>query len=263
MKIIALINQKGGVGKTTSTVNLGAGLAKKKKKVLLVDLDPQAHLTQSLGIEPSKIEFTIYDLLKGRARAAKQISLNQVIIELNGMNVIASSIDMAGAELELSGIPGRELLLKETIGSVRAYDYILIDCPPSLGLLTLNALTTATDIYIPVQTEFLALQGMNQLLDTIEIVDTRLNKGVAVTGVIATRYDKRKSLNREAIERLQQYFGARLFKTFIRENIALAEAPSYGQTIFDYKPDSHGAADYLALTSEILERTNDKEKRNG
>lgn len=255
MKIIAIINQKGGVGKTTTTINLGAGLAQSNKKVLLIDIDPQSHLTQGLGIDSDSIVTNIYEVLRQRKTEKKKQFLEKAIIERDKLSVIPSTIELAGAEMELSGIPGREMLLKEALSQLTNYDYVLLDCPPSLGLLTLNALTTADELFIPVQTEFLALQGMSQLIDTIELVETRLNKGVAVTGVLATRYDRRKTLNRQAVEHLQNHFGERVFKTFIRENIALAEAPSHGQTIFEYQVNSHGAQDYLALTKEVLERT--------
>jgi chromosome partitioning protein len=254
MRIIAIINQKGGVGKTTSAVNIAAGLARAKKRVMLLDLDPQAHLTQSLGINADQIKLTIYDLLKIKKRGDRQAALPQAIIERDGLALIPSIIDLAGAEMEFAGVPGRELLLKESMELLAGYDYILLDCPPSLGLLTLNALTTADELFIPVQTHYLALQGMSQLIDTIELVERRLNKGVAITGVIGTMFDRRKLLHREAAERLRQYFGRLVMKTFIRENIALAEAPSHGQTIFEYRPESHGAEDYWALTKEILAR---------
>ncbi len=248
MQIIAMTNQKGGVGKTTSTVNLGAGLSKLKKKVLLIDLDPQAHLTHSMGAKGDEIKKTVYDLLRNEAK------VEDALIEKNGIHLIPSTRAMAGAEFELAGIAGRELLLKESLGNLTGYDYILLDCPPSLGILTLNALTTANKIYIPVQTEYLALQGMSQLLDVVEIVRKRLNKKITISGIIATRFTKRKVLNQDAINNLQQHFGDLLFNTFIRENIALAEAPSAGKTIFDYKAESHGAEDYLALSKEVLGR---------
>lgn len=253
MRTIAFINQKGGVGKTTTTVNVGASLAASKKKVLLIDLDPQAHLTQSLGLEDQVTEFTIYDLLKSRKKDKKALILGS-IIKRGHLSIIPSIIDLAGAEMELSSIPGRELLLKEILQELQDYDYILLDCPPSLGLLTLNAITSADEIFVPVQSEFLALQGMSQLIDTIELVETRLNRGVAITGVIATRYDKRKKLNRDAVNKLKEHFPNQLFETVIRENIALAEAPSHGKTIFEYREDSFGAEDYKSLTKEYLAR---------
>ncbi len=249
MKIIALINQKGGVGKTTSTLNIGDGLIKLGKSILLVDLDPQAHLTYSLGIQAHELNLTIYDLLKNEA------TLNEVLIDRSGgLKVIPSTLDLSGAEIELSGVAGREFLLKESLGDIQRFDYVLLDCPPSLGLLTLNALTTSNEVYIPLQTEFLALQGMKKLIDTVDIVKKRLNKNLEITGVIGTRYDHRKNLNREVVEKIQSYFDKKVFNTLIRDTIALAEAPSFGQTIFEYNPKSYGADDYLKLCKEIIAR---------
>jgi len=197
MKTIALINQKGGVGKTTSVINIGAGLARMGKSVLLIDLDPQAHLTYGLGIMAHDQDRTVYELLKGEA------TIEDVPQDRNGIAIIPSSLNLSGAELELSGIAGREFLLAEAVKGVKGIEYILIDCPPSLGLLTLNALTTAQEVYIPLQTEFLALQGMSKLLETVGVVKKRLNRSLDVTGIIGTRYDQRKRLNREAIEKIR------------------------------------------------------------
>ncbi|MEA1939109.1 MAG: ParA family protein [Candidatus Caldatribacteriota bacterium] len=248
MKIIALINQKGGVGKTTCAINIGAGLNKLNKRVLLIDLDPQAHLTYSLGIPAHEQKNTVYELLKNKIKAKK------TIINRNGIDLIPSSLNLSGAEIEFSGIAGREFLLRESLEGIKKYDYVLIDCPPSLGLLTLNALTTAQEIYIPLQTEFLALQGMSKLLETINIVKKRLNKNIEIAGIIATRFDHRKNLNKEVVEKIENYFGNRLFNTFIRDNVSLAEAPSFGQTIFEYKSNSYGSKDYLSLCKEIVKR---------
>lgn len=248
MKIIVMLNQKGGVGKTTTTVNVGAGLTKLDKNVLLIDLDPQANLTYSLGIPAHDIENSVYDVIKN------DISLEEVIIDKAGMKIIPASLNLAGAEIELSSIPGREFLLQEAIKNSNSIDYVLIDCPPSLGLLTLNALTTAQEVYIPLQTEFLPMQGMAKLLQTIEVVQNRLNKNLKITGVICCKYDNRKNLNREVVQKIKQHFGDKVFKTIIRDNISLAEAPSFGQTIFEYKPKSFGALDYKNLSKEIIER---------
>lgn len=249
MKTIALVNQKGGVGKTTSVINIGAGLHRLGKKILLVDLDPQAHLTYSLGIESHKLEGAIYELLTGEA------TIEEVLIDRGGLKVIPSTLSLSGAEIELAAQAGREYLLKEVIDKVGGFDYILIDCPPSLGILTLNALTTAQEVYIPLQTEFLALQGLSKLLETVEIVKKRLNSNLEITGIIATRFDRRKNLNREVVEKIKNYFGNKLFKTLIRDNISLAEAPSFGKTIYEYKPRSYGTEDYLNLSKEILKRS--------
>jgi len=248
MQIIALINQKGGVGKTTCAINIGAGLNKLRKRVLLIDLDPQAHLTYSLGIPAHELKNTVYELLKGTA------SLKETITERNGLGLVPSSLNLSGAEIEFSGLAGREFLLKETLDGLNKFDYVFIDCPPSLGLLTLNALTTAQKVYIPLQTEFLALQGMTKLLETITIVKKRLNKNIEIAGIIATRFDNRKNLNREVVEKIKEYFGDKLFNTLIRDNISLAEAPGFGKTIFEYKSSSYGAKDYLDLCKEIIKR---------
>lgn len=263
MRCIAIINQKGGVGKTTSTTNIGAGLSLLKKKVLLIDLDPQAHLTYSTGIKAHELEKTLYHIFRG------DIPLSDAIVErpIEAMlsfskeskyssifHVLPASLDLSGADLEFGGIAGREFLLKENLVAVENFDYIFIDCPPSLGLLTLNALTSANEVYIPLQTEFLALQGISKLLETIEIVRKRLNHDLKITGIIGTRFDGRKRLNKEVVERIREYFGEQFFKTLIRENISLAEAPSFGKTIYEYKPDSYGSEDYFNLSKEILER---------
>lgn len=251
MRIIALVNQKGGVGKTTSTVSIGAGLSALGKKVLLVDLDPQANLTSSLGIQPEDLENTIYELLKGDA------SLQDTIVRKNGYAVIPSSLGLSGAEMELSGTAGRELLLKESLTpDVHEFDYILLDCPPSLGLLTLNALTTAQEVFIPLQTEYLAMKGMSQLLQTITLIKKRLNGDLEITGIIGTLFDKRKRLNNEVLDGVRKHFGAKVFNSLIRDNVSLAEAPSFGQDIFTYKNDSNGAEDYLALCKEIVTQEN-------
>ena len=248
MRIISLLNQKGGVGKTTSTVNIGQGLSLLGKKVLLLDLDPQAHLTYSLGIKAHELEKTVFELLKGEA------TLDQVIQTRGALHVIPSTLDLSGAEMEFSSVAGREMLLKEALKKAHDYDYILIDCPPNLSILTLNTLTTAREVFICVQTEYLALQGIARLMETIQVVKKRLNKSLNVTGVICTRYDKRKRLNVEVAENIKSYFGEKVFHTMIRDNIALAEAPIKGKTIFDYAPRSHGAEDYMELCKEIIKQ---------
>lgn len=215
---------------------------------MLIDLDPQAHLTYSLGIKAHELDKTVYELLKG------EIPFKEILIDRGGIKVIPSSLDLSGAEIELSGITGREILLREALSRLKGFDYILIDCPPSLGLLTLNALTTAQEVYIPLQTEFLALQGLSKLLQTVDTVKKRLNKSLEITGVIGTRFDGRKRLNREIVERIRNYFKGKVFKTLIRDNISLAEAPGFGKTIYEYKPNSYGAEDYLSLCKEILRR---------
>jgi chromosome partitioning protein len=246
MKTIAFTNQKGGVGKTTSTINVGAGLAKEGKKVLLVDLDPQANLTYSLRMSSTRLETSIYDVLKGR------VGPDEAIINHNGFDIFPSYIDLSGAEMEFANEPARETLLKNMLSKMeKEYDYILIDCPPNLGLLTLNAFTAVKDVFIVLQSEYLALHGLSKLMDVIRVVKERLNPDIEIAGIICTLYDKRKNLNREVVDHIQDYFGNKVFKTIIRDNIALAEAPSHHKTIFEYNPGSHGAKDYLALAREI------------
>ena len=242
-KVISLSNHKGGVGKTTSTINIGAGLNRLKKKVLLIDLDPQANLSQSLGIiEPGK---TIYGALKG------EYKLEPMEI-IPGLDLIPSTLDLSGAEIELSGEAGREYILKELIDPLRgSYDYILIDSPPSLGLLTINAFTASDEVYIPLQAQYLALQGLTKLMEVIAKIKSRLNKDLKVGGVFVTQYDNRKVLNRNVVETIKSHYKDQVFKTAIRDNIALAEAPTQGLDIFRYNPKSYGAEDYLSLCKEI------------
>lgn len=244
--IISLMNHKGGVGKTTSTINIGAGLVELGKKVLLLDLDPQANLTISLGIPRQHV--TIYEALRGESEL-----MPYTVKE--GMDVITSSLNLSGAEMELINEAGREYILKELLAPLQDdYDFVLIDCPPSLGLLTLNALTSSQSVLIPLQTQFLALQGLAKIKQVIDKVRFRLNKQLEIGGVIATMYDARKVLNRDVVETIQKYFGEKVFKTLIRDNISLAEAPAQRKDIFDYSPSSSGAKDYLALSREIIER---------
>jgi len=249
MKKIAIINQKGGSGKTTTACNLGSGLSRLKKKILLIDLDPQAHLTKSL-LGPRANEITgIYHFLSGKDPLR---SLKVVISE--HLDLIPSTMELAGVEVELMQEMGREFKLKDALTKIRQYDYCFIDCPPSLGLLTVMALTAAQKILIPLQVEYLALDSVAKMMETIDLVKARLNKDLEILGVLATRVDLRKRLNREILENARAYFKKRLFKTMIRENISLAEAPSYGQTIFEYSSMSHGSEDYMTLAREFLKK---------
>lgn len=245
MKTIAFTNQKGGVGKTTSTINVGAGLRLQGKKVLLIDLDPQANLTYSLRMNSQRIDKTIYDVLKGNAQA------EEALINHNGFDILPSSIDLSGAEMEFANEPARETLLKHSLKTLAGYDYVLIDCPPNLGLLTLNALTAVSEVFIVLQSEYLALHGLSKLMDVIRVVQERLNPDIELAGIICTLFDKRKNLNKEVVGHIKDYFGAKVFETIIRDNIALAEAPSHHKTIFEYDPESNGAKDYMALAKEI------------
>jgi chromosome partitioning protein len=245
--VISLLNHKGGVGKTTSAINIGAGMVELGKRVMLIDLDPQANLTVSLGIPRQK--YSIYESLRGESELVPyQVK--------PGLDVVISNLDLSGAEMELINEAGREFILRELLSPVmEEYDYIIIDCPPSLGLLTLNALTSSQYVLIPLQTEFLALQGVAKIKQVIDKVRFRLNKGLEIGGVIATMYDNRKILNRDVVETIKKYFGDKVFKTMIRDNVALAEAPAQRKDIFDYNKSSPGAEDYLSLCRELIART--------
>ncbi|MCB0661184.1 MAG: ParA family protein [Saprospiraceae bacterium] len=245
--VISLLNHKGGVGKTTSTINIGAGMVELGKRVMLIDLDPQANLTVSLGIPRQK--YSIYESLRGESELVPyQVK--------DGFDVVISTLDLSGAEMELINEAGREFILRELLAPVmEEYDYIIIDCPPSLGLLTLNALTSSQYVLIPLQTEFLALQGVAKIKQVIDKVRFRLNKSLQIGGVIATMYDNRKILNRDVVETIKKYFGDKVFETMIRDNVALAEAPAQRKDIFEYNKNSSGAEDYLALCKELITRT--------
>ncbi len=267
MRRIACINQKGGVGKTTTAVNLGASLARAGNRVLLIDLDPQAHLTLHVGQDPSAGLPGVYELLTGGGSVSIAKVRNKV-----GSNlwVVPSSIDLAAAEVELVSIVGREVLLRDLLdhhiggpnGRIPQYDYVLMDCPPSLGVLTLNGLCAAKEVFIPLQPHYLALQGLGKLLETVSLVGRRINPELKVTGVIVCMHDAGTKLANEVIEDVRSFLesarntpapwaGAKLFETMIRRNIKLAEAPSYGKSIFDYAADSHGAKDYEQLAREV------------
>ena len=245
-KVISISNHKGGVGKTTSAINIGAGLNKLKKKVLLIDLDPQANLSQSLGIiEPER---TIYGAIRGEYKL-------QPIEILKGLDLIPSTLDLSGAEVEMSGEAGREYILKELIDPIKSsYDYVIIDSPPSLGLLTINSFTASDEILIPLQAQYLALQGLTKLIEVVDKIKRRLNKGLSIGGVFITQYDSRKVLNRDVVATIEAHFKDEVFKTKIRDNIALAEAPAQGLDIFRYNPKSYGAEDYLKLSKEIVKK---------
>jgi len=244
--IISIANHKGGVGKTTSTINIGAGLNKLKKKILLIDLDSQANLTQSLGVtDPQE---TIYGALRGEYKL-KPLQV------LKGLDLIPSTLDLSGAEIELSSETGREYILRELLEPLRGeYDYILIDNPPSLGLLTINAFTASQEILIPLQAQYLAMRGLTKLIEVIDKIQKRLNKELHIGGVFVTQYDNRKVLNRTVGNDIEAYFKDKVFKTKIRDNVALAEAPINGEDIFRYNPTSYGAIDYMALCKEILKK---------
>jgi len=246
-RIIAVVNQKGGVGKTTSAINIGAGLRRKGRRVLLADLDPQGSLSVSVGVEAHLAECTVYEVLKGKCAA------RNAIVKMPDYDVLPADIRLSGAEFELGSVPGRELLLKEALGLISGnYDYILIDCPPSLGFTTLNGLTAANEVFIPLQAEFLAMYGMTQLIDVMNSVRKRLNPTLEITGIIVTLYDQRKTLNKDVWSKILLHFPDKVFATRIRANVALAEAPSHGENIYRYKADTNGAQDYLSLCAEII-----------
>jgi chromosome partitioning protein len=247
--IIAVLNQKGGVGKTTTAINLAAYLAKAGRSVLLVDLDPQGNTTSGLGLDKQSLNSTLYDVLFSRA------DVNATTQKINSkLFILPSNANLAGAEVELVPIPGREVQLRNALAGLN-YDYILIDCPPSLGLLTINALTAASRVLIPVQAEYYALEGLSQLLNVIQQVRQALNPGLDILGVLITLYDSRNSLSDQVKKELENYFGAKLFKTIVPRNVRLAEAPSFGRTIIEHDKWSKGARAYKALAHEVEERT--------
>lgn len=253
MRSIALLNQKGGVGKTTTTANMGACLAALGRKVLVIDMDPQANLSVHLGVDIHNLQNSVYNLIMGNCNPSEVILHTANI----GLDIIPSTIDLSGAEIELVGIVGRETVLKEYLGdSINTYDYVLIDCPPSLGLLTINVMTFVNELFIPVQTEFFALQGVRKLLDTYEIVKKRLNHNLEITGVILCMYSSRARLCNEVVEKIREYFDEKVFDTIVRKNIKLSESPSHGKPVITYAPDSHGSEDYMSLAKEVVKREN-------
>ena len=250
-KAIAIFNQKGGVGKTTTNINLAACLAMKNKKILVLDLDPQGNTTSGLGVSKRTLNATSYDLL-----VEDDISPDSVILQttVKGLDIIPASVDLAGAEIELVRLEGREKRLKKALDKIRdRYDYIFIDCPPSLGLLTINALTAVDSVLIPIQCEFYALEGVSQLVSTIELVRKSLNPHLRIQGVILSMFDGRTNLSIQVVQEVKRYFGDKLYATVIPRNVRLAEAPSYGVPITTYDPRSKGAKAYMAFADEFLE----------
>ncbi|MEK6247031.1 MAG: AAA family ATPase [Planctomycetales bacterium] len=262
MRSIAVINQKGGVGKTTTTVNVAAALAESGYRVLVIDMDPQAHATLHVGIECGPAEATIYDVLCNKATLA---DITRKIED--NLWVASSHIDLAAAEMELSGVEGRELILKDKLAAVEGeYDYVVVDCPPSLGVLTINALAAVDEVILPMQPHFLALHGLSKLLQTIQLVARRLNQKLKLMGVVFCMFDSGTRLAVEVSRDVEKFFEqthgqavpwatAQVFAVRIRRNVRLAEAPSFGRSIFNYAPDSNGAIDYRQLASELITRS--------
>lgn len=246
IKIVAFFNQKGGVAKTTSVINIAAGLAIKGKKILAIDLDTQGNLSKGLGVYHQS-NGSIYEILKG------EVSYKNCIVNVKGIDLIPATLSLAG--FEYLDMPGKEFLLKNRMGDLEGYDFVLIDCGPSLTKLTLNALTWANRVYVPIQTEYYAMEGVAQLIQTVEMAKTRLlNKDLELRGVFCTMYDGRRNLDKEVERKIKEHFGHILMNNKIRENVKLAEAPAKGLTIFEHDPRSNGARDYMKLVEEFLER---------
>ena len=255
-RIIAIANQKGGVGKTTTSINLSACLAEAGKKVLVVDIDPQGNATSGLGVEKNELENTIYELFVG------ECELSDCLIEnvLDNLSVLPSNVNLSGAEIDLIGIEKREFLLKKYITPIRDnYDFIIIDCPPSLNILTVNAMTTADTVLVPIQCEYYALEGLSQLIHTIDLIKERLNPKLEIEGVVFTMYDARTNLSLQVVENVKENLDKNIYKTIIPRNVRLAEAPSYGMPINMYDSRSAGAEAYRYLAEEVIEKGDENE----
>ncbi len=251
-RVLSVVNQKGGVGKTTTAVNVASLLAAKNKKVLMLDLDPQGNATSGLGFDKNHLDYTIYDAL------INEVSITDIISSTGRdcLSLCPANIQLAGAEIELVGYVSRETCLKQAIEPVRdQFDYILIDCPPSLGLLTLNALTASDGVIVPIQSEYYALEGLTQLMETITVVKKGLNRQLSIFGVVVTMFDARTQLSHQVAGEVRKYFGDKVFRTIIPRNVRLSEAPSFGKSIMEYDPKSKGAECYDALSKEIIRRS--------
>ena len=254
-RTIAIANQKGGVGKSTTAINLSACLAEYGKKILTIDIDPQGNTTSGLGVEKNELEYTVYELLLG------ECSLEQCILHLDFDNhdLLPSNVNLAGAEIELIGVDNKEYILKEQIDMIRDhYDFIIIDCPPSLNMLTVNAMTTVDTVLVPIQCEYYALEGLAQLMHTIELVQERLNPDLEMEGVVFTMYDARTNLSLQVVENVKDNLNQKIYKTIIPRNVRLAEAPSYGLPINKYDSRSAGAESYRLLADEVMNREDEE-----
>ncbi len=250
-RIIAVANQKGGVGKTTTAINLAAALALKGRRVLLVDMDPQGNATSGCGLEKESLETSVYEVLLGEVEAGRAI----VALNHSGMELIPANGNLIGAEVELVHEIGREYFLKRQLEAIRGrYEYIFIDCPPSLGLLTVNALTAAEGVLIPLQCEFYAMEGLSQLLRTLRLIKNSVNPGLRILGILLTMFDVRNNISHQVKEEVCRHFGKRVFETVISRNVRLSEAPSFGKNIFEYDPKCVGAQGYLSLAEELMKR---------
>ena len=250
-RIIAIANQKGGVGKTTTAINLSASLAEKGRKVLAIDMDPQGNMSSGLGLDKNSIDGTIYDMIIGEADVEEVIHKNTI----ENLDILPSNVDLSAVEIEMIDVENKEFVVKNAIQKIRDnYDYVIIDCPPSLSLLTVNAMTTADSVLVPIQCEYYALEGLSQLIHTVELVKDRLNPVLEIEGVVFTMYDARTNLSLQVVENVKDNLEQNIYKTIIPRNIRLAEAPSFGTPINQYDPRSAGAESYMRLAEEVISK---------